>query len=356
MKEGPVKEIQKEIKKQNASWKAADTELLRLSKDKKLRRLGYIENKEALRKSRSRPRVDIVKLMAQSRGLKPSDFFTEQSFGMIKDAFFNPPITLTTIVDWRNRNGQNYVTGIRDQSFCGACVSFASIATLESMLLIERGITGDLSEAELFFCGGGDCDLGWQVDEAISYLMNQGVSRESCFPYPAFLDDNLACNTCDNRLPVRISSEVQLWDINQRKEYLRNVGPMIGCFDVYEDFMSYAGGIYSHVWGDYVGGHCVEVIGYQEGPTTTSPKFWICKNSWGTNPNVWGDGTGYFHIRQGECAIDSISYGSGEKHHNPFIGISGTLTSMLLIPDKVWKREFKWDIVQKLIDELKSEE
>jgi C1A family cysteine protease len=34
-------------------------------------------------------------------------------------------------VDWRNRNG-NHVTAIKDQGGCGSCVSFCSVATIES--------------------------------------------------------------------------------------------------------------------------------------------------------------------------------------------------------------------------------
>jgi C1A family cysteine protease len=68
---------------------------------------------------------------------------------------------------------------------------------------------------------------------------------------------------------------------NARKAYLDNVGPMVACFYVYEDFDSYwwkGSGIYSHVLDAGVdrGAHCVLVIGYDE-----FNRCWICKNSWG---------------------------------------------------------------------------
>ena len=62
----------------------------------------------------------------------------------------------------------------------------------------------------------------------------------------------------------KIKKHIAIFDVNQRKDYLSNIGPMTGCFDVYRDFMSYSNGIYSHVAGEYLGGHCVGIIGYDD--------------------------------------------------------------------------------------------
>ena len=349
--ESDIEKIRTEIQKQNASWEAGDTEILRLPEDQKRRRLGMKIDEEILSKTLSRERPDIVKLMAKVKGLKPSDIFSEKSFKMIKDWIQTPGVGET--VDWRNRNGQSYVTEIRDQHNCGSCVSFATIATLESMIQIERGVTADLSEAELFFCGGGTCEEGWYPDYgdgtgSIPYLINNGVSRENCFPYPNTLGGNdLPCDTCSDRDPTFVTNEVVISDIYQRKEYIRNIGPMIGGFDVYDDFNAYKGGIYSHVTGPYIAGHAVEVIGYEEEPTGLL-RCWICKNSWGKNPNWWGDGTGFFRIKYNDCRITRF----------PFWGISGTLPELSanLRPYNEWKRVFKWDMVQQLINELRADE
>jgi len=39
-------------------------------------------------------------------------------------------------------------------------------------------------------------------------------------------------------------------------------GPIETCFDVYEDFMSYQSGVYIQKSLEYVGGHCIKVLGW----------------------------------------------------------------------------------------------
>ena len=53
--------------------------------------------------------------------------------------------------------------------------------------------------------------------------------------------------------------------------------------------------------GEYVGGHCVCIIGYDD-----AQKCWIAKNSWGKG---WGE-QGFFRIGYGECGIDARCGGS----------------------------------------------
>lgn len=48
--------------------------------------------------------------------------------------------------DLRNINGKSYVTPVKNQYYDGGCRSFASLAALESHILIKEGITLDLSE------------------------------------------------------------------------------------------------------------------------------------------------------------------------------------------------------------------
>ena len=307
-------------------------------------------------------------------------------------------------VDWRSHNGIDCVTPIEDQGQCGSCVAFATVAMLESMLLVEHDLTTDLSEADIFFCGGGDCNNGWQPFFAVSYAVSKGVPPASCFPYSATASGgtNISCSPCSQRnaqaaRPVKSTS---IFDINQRKTYLANVGPMIACFDVHEDFFIYfflrsdplqvythvsTGDVFTAVVGQNaakgatslvmqsipinsgngqiikignqpvdlllpnmgigyiqndntlhlssplktsvaagstitaepaIGGHCVEIIGYDD-----SRSCWICKNSWGTDD----PGAGFFRIGYGQCGIDTdisilglINFGS------PFWGVWDT--------------------------------
>lgn len=71
-----------------------------------------------------------------------------------------PALSFDQLVDWRARNGGNFISGIRNQGGCGACVSFACCALVESMSRIEHGVWEDLSEADSHFCSshGANCD------------------------------------------------------------------------------------------------------------------------------------------------------------------------------------------------------
>lgn len=46
---------------------------------------------------------------------------------------------LPTEFDWRNVNGQNFVSPIRNQGTCGSCYAFASMAMLEARVRVESG-------------------------------------------------------------------------------------------------------------------------------------------------------------------------------------------------------------------------
>ena len=81
--------------------------------------------------------------------------------------------------------------------------------------------------------------------------------------------------------------------------HLSTVGPLLACFDVYEDFYHYTCGVYGHLNGGYEGGHCVAVIGYDD-----VQQAWICKNSW----NTWWGANGYFMIGYGQCGIDNCMW------------------------------------------------
>ena len=206
-------------------------------------------------------------------------------------------------VDWRNRNG-NHVTPVKDQRNCGSCVSFCAAATVESMASIECGQLLDLSEADLHFCSshGPNCN-GWWPDYAFAEIRTRGIPDEACFPYASAFaapppNPNPRCIVGPNRdaRAVKVTTSGTLANIVDRKNYLSNVGPCCAVMHVFNDFYSYASGVYHHVTGADLGLHCVEVIGYSE-----AEQCWICKNSWGAG---WGD-AGFFKIAYGEAGIDT---------------------------------------------------
>lgn len=74
--------------------------------------------------------------------------------------------------DWRDHG---IMTSVKNQGSCGSCVAFACIGAFEAIIKWKTGQTVDLSEAHLFFCGGGTCDKGMYVSSALNYLKNYGT-------------------------------------------------------------------------------------------------------------------------------------------------------------------------------------
>ena len=181
--------------------------------------------------------------------------------------------------DLRNVNGSNFCTGIRDQSGCGSCVAFATVATVESSYEVytkNPSANLDLSEWDLF-TRGGSCGAGWLFVPALSALQKYGLCTESCYPY---LTDELRCAGYSSQL-VKIASSKQLKSLDEIKWWIANKGPVITGMEVYDDFFWYDSGIYSAAYGGFVGNHAVSVVGFSD-----EGSYWICKNSWGTS---WGE-------------------------------------------------------------------
>jgi hypothetical protein len=292
----PIRTLSADLARNRARWQARQTPQSNLSDEQKRALLGVVVDQDELNRVMTAART----ARAAAPGYAPE-------------------------VDWRNHNG-NHVTPVKDQGYCGSCVSFGTTATVESIASIEKGQLLDLSEADLHFCSshGENCD-GWWPQQAIDQVKTRGIPDEACFPYATAFDPPGPTPKCiigPNRdlRAVKITYSDTLALMTDRKNYLSTVGPCCAIFQVFDDFYYYAGGVYHHVSGGYVGGHCVEVIGYSE-----SEQCWICKNSWGVG---WGMG-GFFKIAYGEAGIDT---------DYPFY----TVQNVLLPSERQW---LGWDTV-----------
>jgi len=97
----------------------------------------------------------------------------------------------------------------------------------------------------------------------------------------------------------RTGEEVGLANIRSIQVEIMNNGVAYAGMDVFEDFLYYNGGIYTHSSGSYLGALPVKIVGWGNG-------FWIVQNSW---TNAWGE-NGSFRIAFGEVRIDSLAVGS----------------------------------------------
>lgn len=234
------------------------------------------------------------------------------------EALRAPDIELPAHLDWRDVNGDDWTTPIKDQGLCGSCWDFAAVAVLECLLDIESSDPADspqeiMSEQYLLsYCDnclafGRGCQGGY-IDAAMAFLTRWGTVTAACFPYAA--DDELRRETtsCYTRRLLYwyyAGGITRPAKVDEIKTALYLYGPVMTSMAVYEDFFAYEGGVYEHVEGDLVGYHAVLIVGWDD-----AEEAWICKNSWGPN---WGE-EGWFRIKWGESQIGRyIFMGRTEK-------------------------------------------
>lgn len=217
--------------------------------------------------------------------------------------------------DWRDVQGVDYVSPVRDQGFCGSCYSFASMAILESRLrIVTKNQRQDIfSPQDAMTCTNlaQGCGGGYNFLTAGRHSMEQGVVAEECNPYA---EEDEPCDT-DMTCPRTYVSKYEFIggyfgasnEANMMQELVEN-GPIGVAILMSWDLLYYGGGIYHNTGLDSkydpfeYANHAVLCVGYGV-DDTTGEKYWILKNSWGDN---WGE-QGYFKVKRGvdENAIES---------------------------------------------------
>jgi len=288
-----LKRITDQIAAEELGWQAGRNSLFGLSDAELARRLGFMPGPEdehlTVRIARAEQQRKSRRRVAPAPAAAPSSF------------------------NWQNTTvggvTGNWTDPIGDQGSCGSCVAFGVGGTLGSRAAVTMNQLPDqsgpplLSPAYLFYCiaeaqDGMNCATGWWPSSALAACVSTGpgqggVPLWSYFPYTA----------CDQSCVVTIpwqgfgcTSSQTFTDTDDMKAYISGTGPLVGTFIVYSDFFAYQSGVYSPLSTAYaVGGHCINVVGYDDGTGA-----WICNNSWGTG---WGM-SGSFEIAYGVCDID----------------------------------------------------
>jgi cathepsin B len=206
---------------------------------------------------------------------------------------------------------------IRDQQQCGSCWAFSASEVLSDRMCIATNgaVNVVMSPQDLVSCDMEDygCDGGY-VDASWDYIRDTGIVADSCLPYTSGNGDVDVCpfttsKTCKSGTfkKYRVDSHQQYKTISAAKETIFNEGPIEAAFDVYDDFMSYRGGVYRRTSNNLMGGHAVKAVGW--GVDTDGTEYWVVANSWNTS---WGE-QGFFRIAFGECGFED-SLWAGKPH------------------------------------------
>ena len=214
--------------------------------------------------------------------------------------------------DWRDDNGKDWTTPVKDQlqDECGSCWAFGALGGLESNYKIWKNdstLDVDLSEQYILSCSSGSCD-GWYLSKTLNWIKHNGIIFENCMPYEA--DDTIPCESkCDDwrsqLFGIKEYKRLPIGDINAIKEALIDYGPLPATMYVYDDFYpEWNGGVYQQNSDEFVFGHVITIVGYDDNWGNENEGYWICKNSWGTE---WGE-NGWFRIAYRECEIENNVY------------------------------------------------
>jgi len=202
--------------------------------------------------------------------------------------------------DWRNVNGQNWVTSVKDQGGVGTCWDFAGCGILEAKYMLTRGDTTyqpDVSEQQLLCAGVGSISGGnaYQVDQ---YAVSTGVVLESELPYTQQNTSPLWPLSAgwQNRVFKGTYADVTIaqgTNLATVKNALEAYGPLTIKLNTPGDWYNCQDD------GGTSGSHEVVIVGFHDNVGSENAPgggYWIVKNSWGATWNGDGNHNGYGEI------------------------------------------------------------
>lgn len=227
---------------------------------------------------------------------------------------------LPSSFSWRNIDGIDYTTAVKNQAPAPTCEAYAFCASLETIMQYQTQeiYSPDLSETHLYFYAGGTYNAGYvSVIDAANYLMECGVPDEGCYPDPHRPYDYpfISLDGWENRT-VKINEWGWVENTEEEiKKALMQHGPLIFCAIFWKDFHHYTGGVYRHKWGALAGGHVMTIFGYND-----SEQCWIVKNSAGTD---WGE-EGWLKMAYDASMITSAWYKRYDENCTGIMYINGS--------------------------------
>ncbi|OHT09819.1 Clan CA, family C1, cathepsin B-like cysteine peptidase [Tritrichomonas foetus] len=196
--------------------------------------------------------------------------------------------------------------GPMDQGKCGSCWAFSVAKAFSHRYCKKHNELRVFSPYHLAGCDRRNAGCqGGIIIPAWRYIDLRGLPLDSCQPYDVNLTSLNCTRKCFNESQPFLTNKTQFWSvarfasIPEMQLSIMMDGPVTTSIKVFNDFIYYKSGVYTHTKGEMLGHHAIEIIGWG---TDKDVDYWIVSNSWGTK---WGQ-QGLFLIKRGvnECGIE----------------------------------------------------
>jgi len=199
--------------------------------------------------------------------------------------------------NWTDGHPHEYVSFVQEQGQCGACWTFAGTAAIESAIAIsnEEQVMG-LSNQQVLDCSfnRNPC-VGGKLPEVFRYAGDKGLCKRQFYEYrkkhvACEVEHGSMCLTDPNFRGLdrgKVVGFIRVVDSDLALQHAAIQQPIsVGIF-ASPHFHHLADGVYSEPHCASQVNHAVLIVGFG---TLSGTKYWLIKNSWGTDWGVGGYG------------------------------------------------------------------